>query len=411
MENFFRSAHTHALETRWSRVAKEADRTQRPIGIIADNQTRRVLSDAPKTDVSNKTAERYRRAALQMLTDGLTPLQKAATKQHHNFLRAAMKFSMVEAINDARRASEKARKSGDWDGAEKWTRHAFEVGAVLDEMFLQPGHATWQDKAKKLKASGASTPKRSKRYGPSAPSAQSAYVDGLMVSRTLADRHAERLFLLDLFGMRPAEMMNPKGVQLKTMVTNGKTQLVANIQGAKVDATRGFDVRLCGRDMDAFNPAQRAFITLLVDRVKASDGLTIRTTEADYRSLNRFLAKLKPGLSCYSYRHKVASDLKATKIKPAVAAQFMGHASTQSLESYGRRGHGGGGRGYSASTGKPPRSPKTLSRASNIEKHERRKQVRVNGKPNFPNSSPNSASPRSPATHPSRVTMKPKPPG
>lgn len=399
LENFFRSAHTDELETRWKRVAEEANRTQKSIGIIADNQTKRVLRDAPKADVSSKTAIRYRRTALQMLTQGLTPLKKASTKQHHNFLRSAMKFCMVETINDARRSSEKARKSGDLDAAEKWTRYAFEVGVVLDEMFLQPGHATWQNKAIKLKASGFSPPKKSKRYGPSAPSAQSAYVDGLMVSRTLTDRHAERLFLLDLFGMRPAEMMNPKGVQLIAVVANGKTRLVATIQGAKVDATRGFDVRLCGRDMDAFDPAQRAFITLLIDRVKASGGLTIRTTEADYRSLNRFLAKLKPGLSCYSFRHKVASDLKATKMKPAVAAQFMGHASTQSLESYGRRGKGGGTQGYSASTGKPPRTPKTLSRASNIEKHRRR---------NLP---PQSTSLRPSAAHPSMAAMRPKPLG
>ncbi len=76
------------------------------------------------------------------------------------------------------------------------------------------------------------------------------------------------------------------------------------------------------------------------------------------RSLNR---ALRPsGLSIYSFRHAVASELKREAIrKPetaAGAATFMGHASTRSLMSYGRAAHARGGRRFGARAERAVRS-------------------------------------------------------
>ena len=70
----------------------------------------------------------------------------------------------------------------------------------------------------------------------------------------------------------------------------------------------------------------------------------IATSQADYRSLNRALARHR--LSCYSFRHAFGSDLKAWITDPTTAnpkgaahfaAQVMGHRSTESLAFYGTR--------------------------------------------------------------------------
>ena len=86
---------------------------------------------------------------------------------------------------------------------------------------------------------------------------------------------------------------------------------------------------------------------MLAAQAEAKGGRwTLTTTEADVRSLNRALAGA--GMSCYSFRHQVASELKeqvATGERTAEeAAAAMGHASTASLAYYGKRSHARGGR-------------------------------------------------------------------
>jgi integrase len=346
---WLRRKHTAELFDRWSRVENEAVRTGKPIGIIADGQTKAILADVKKPVVSAVTEKKYMRAVALMLEREQTPLEASHTYQHWNFQRSAMRFYLLREIERTRRASEVSRKHKNLESAKRRTRRAFELATVFDEMFLAPGRLTWADKAKSNKASGVVTPKKSKRYGPQAPTAQEAYVSAVGISQKLTDRHAERLFILGLFGVRPAEMMNANGIRLTVENHAGGQRLVAKVFGAKCDGVRGVEVRLCGRDENVFDGFNKEIFELFLSKVKASKGgLTVHTSDADYRSLSRLFAKMgAKGLSCYSFRHAVASDLKALGVAPEKSAVFLGHRSTKSLESYGRRSRGRGAKGYS----------------------------------------------------------------
>jgi len=348
LPSWLRKRHTAELLERWQRVENEAVRTEKPAGIIADNQIKAILKEAGKTQVSATTEKKYLRAVALMMERKQTPLEASSTPQHWNFLRSAMRFYLVREIERTRQASEVARKAKNMDSAKRRTRRAFELATVFDELFLSPSRQTWADKAKSNKALGIKTPRKSKRFGPRAPTAMATYVNASQVSEKLTNRHAERLFILGLFGVRPAELMNKEGVRLTVEDHKNGPRLVAKVFGAKVDEKRGIEVRLCGRDENGFEGFNKAVFMRLVDKVRDTQGgLTVHTSNADYRSLNRLLAKLGGGLSCYSYRHAVASDLKASGVDPVKSASFLGHRSTRSLASYGRRSMGRGARGYS----------------------------------------------------------------
>lgn len=133
-------------------------------------------------------------------------------------------------------------------------------------------------------------------------------------------------------------MKHHNGVDLAVHYKNGKTYLLAKVHGAKVDGQRGHVMRVLKRDVSVH--WHDAGLAQLVDLVEAKGGRTTEyTTESDQRSVNRFLNKQQKGLSLYSYRHAVGSDLKASihdgKVTSLEAAAFMGHRSTASLCAYG----------------------------------------------------------------------------
>lgn len=95
-------------------------------------------------------------------------------------------------------------------------------------------------------------------------------------------------------------------------------------------------------------PADTGAAAVLAAQVEARGSRwTLTTTDADVRSLNRAL-RSGAGISCYSFRHQIASELKeqvATGQRTAEeAAAAMGHASTASLAYYGSRSRARGGR-------------------------------------------------------------------
>lgn len=343
LPSWLRSVHAADLHERKQSATRSAARSGKEWTLEADRQTRAVLDAAGKPKVSERTAHAYRRAYATMLREQHTPLDHATTRQHYNFLRSAWRFGELEAIATLRRGSDQARKKGDLASAQRRTERAFERAAVLDVLLLQPGHATWSDKAATLRAEGKKPVKKSKRFGPTAPNAD-ALLLALSEHPKAMDRHDERAAIVALFGLRPAELADPKGVRLTIEGEGRKRVLVAQITGAKVDDVRGHRVRLC-----AVPILGRGAAAWLASVVESSGGKrVVKTTTADVRSLNRALAAVQPGLSCYSFRHAVGSALKASSLPETARAVFMGHRSTKSLESYGRRRSARGGRGFGA---------------------------------------------------------------
>src|SRR5690606_6784442 len=112
-------------------------------------------------------------------------------------------------------------------------------------------------------------------------------------------RHAMRLAVLSLTGCRPAELK--KGIALR--LTDGGRFLTAEVAGAKVNDRRGQEARVIRV------PVSGSCAKALAETIQSHGGLWIlKTTDADYRSLNRALQNA--GVSCYSFRHQLPSELK-----------------------------------------------------------------------------------------------------
>lgn len=328
--------HDAALRQRERSARLAAQRDGRPWTLHADQQTRDVLAECQRHEVGAATAVKYRRAYDNLRASGLTALEAASTRAHYDFLRTACRFCMSEDTRKWRAASEQAMKRGDLASAQRRTERAFRLAAVMDEMFLQPGRLTWKDKPKAERK-----PSKSKRNS-GAPSPDLAAGTLLGQQQRVQQRHGERLIVLALTGCRPAELRN--GVRLEALRSKaGRMVLRATLLGAKWNGeNRGHHDRVLQF------PADSGAAAVLAAQVEAAGGKwALKTTEADVRSLNRAL-RSGAGMSCYSFRHQVASDLKeqvATGERtPEEAAAAMGHASTASLASYGKRSQARGGR-------------------------------------------------------------------
>ena len=330
--------HREALAERERSAHMAAMRSGKQWTLHADQQTQAILADCPMRQVSEATAAEYRRVYNNLLASGRTPLDAASTRNHWDKLRTASRFCMEQDIRAWRAASERARKRGDIDSAQRRTARAFRLATVLDEMFMQTRRRTWAHKAAEMKAAGIKPASKSKRAtaAPAANVALLALLDGRRQGTKVADRHAERLTVLALCGMRPAELK--KGIRL-ALVQDGKF-LTAQVAGAKVSKGRGQEARVIRVPVDG------SAATALAQVVKSKGGQwTLQTTDADHRSLNR---ALKGGLSCYSFRHQAGSDLKGDiasgDITAVEAAKIMGHRSTKSLTAYGSLSRARGGR-------------------------------------------------------------------
>lgn len=334
--------HAGAMRVRKHDAWTAAQRSGKPWTLHADEQTRATLAECPVRHVSAETAAEYRRVYERLRTSGQTALEAASTRAHWDKLRTACRYCLAEDVRAWRAASERARKRGDLASAQRRTERAWQLATALDVQFLQPDRKTWATKAAELKAAGQPVPNKSKRKG--APPPDAMLLSLLTKDRrgiALAERHAERLAMAALFSMRPAEAM--KGVRLKVQDMGDHRLLTAQIKGAKVGEKRGQPLRLVGV------PVKGAAAELLAARVAAAGGSwVLKTTAADHRSLNRMLQPL--GLSWYSLRHQIGSELKEAvstgAIAPEEAAAVMGHRSSLSLSYYGTRSRARGGRKF-----------------------------------------------------------------
>ena len=250
---------------------------------------------------------------------------------------------MEQDIRRWRNASEHSRKRGDIESAQRRTERAWLLAVALDEQFLKVGRETWATKSAQMRAEGVKPVRKSKRNikAPSPNMAVVALADMNHRGTKLIERHAPRLAILALTGCRPAELM--KGVEIETRKKNGNTAVLLTIQGAKVSENRGQKARTI--TFLAEGSAATALAEICAER---GGKFKLETSNADYRSLNRALQM--HGLSCYAFRHQVASELKdgisKGNITPENAAKVMGHRSTESLSYYGTRSRARGGRRF-----------------------------------------------------------------
>ncbi|WP_176315433.1 hypothetical protein [Burkholderia vietnamiensis] len=348
-------AITDALRDGEASARQAAKRDTKPWTLHADQQTKNILGDDEQRKVSQTTAAKYRREYERLRAEGITALDKARTRQHYDLLRTASHYCMEADVRALRRSAERARRAGHLDQAQRLTLEAWKMAVEMDVQFRQPERKTWKDKAKAMRKAGNPIVSKSKR-DTIAPAPSLAVAALLTVGHhgvKVAERHAERVAVLALFGVRPAELKRGIELSVATDPKTGGQFLAARVKGVKVNADRGQAWRTLVVPVD--NTAAGGLAAVVRER---GGPVVVSMTDADHRSLNR---ALKPsGLSIYSFRHAVGSELKRQAIgKPetaAGAATFMGHASTRSLMSYGRAAHARGGRRFGARAERAVRS-------------------------------------------------------
>jgi len=151
-------------------------------------------------------------------------------------------------------------------------------------------------------------------------------------------KHQNALAVSLLSGCRPAEI--EAGVVVKKD-ENGN--LVLTIRGAKLSEIRGQETRNLVISPDHF--AARHLLAQIND---SAPEITVSSnakafSDATRQAGKRAFPRLRVGVSPYSIRHAVASQLKASGIDADAVAMTLGHAATASQSAYGRAHHGNRG--------------------------------------------------------------------
>jgi hypothetical protein len=199
--------------------------------------------------------------------------------------------------------------------------------------------------------------------------------------KTYGATYAPALAVLEATGCRPAELA--KGVQVRRVgivweftiqgVKLGRTNGIAG------DAERGAAIRVVkvqvggGLWSEVLNDEARkhgAKFTILTSSADTIATQMRRVAQAEWPSLTA--AQLP---SPYSYRHRVARDLKTQKVAPEQIAAALGHASCFSQKRYGRWRKGGGSEGpkRTVTTSTKPRDGAKLAASRSPLAHFKKK--------------------------------------
>jgi len=151
------------------------------------------------------------------------------------------------------------------------------------------------------------------------------------------------LCVLYATGLRPSELV--KGVSVKYSETDKTFRFI--IKGSKINdkmnrgiALRTIKLKACNDNNEFFS-----WVTPLLEEIQREGGspITVKTTSAKAFSgyITKASKKLWPRraehVSAYSFRHALAKGLKDREVEPVQIAAVLGHASTRSQLSYGRK--------------------------------------------------------------------------
>ena len=173
-----------------------------------------------------------------------------------------------------------------------------------------------------------------------------AFADTLSLRPDQPSQTRKAVALLWLTGCRPSEIA--KGVvvrmqdgELVIEITGSKTDTIPTLLGGDVDRGLGLRTVYVDPKLNAgalFLAGLAAGGPVTITHNAAS--LKTRINEIGHNILSRM--KRPPSLSPYSFRHAIACDLKSCdSLDDETRSTVMGHGSTESLESYGRRRRGG----------------------------------------------------------------------
>ncbi|MDY0973318.1 site-specific integrase [Siccibacter turicensis] len=150
-------------------------------------------------------------------------------------------------------------------------------------------------------------------------------------------------------GCRPDELT--KGVRVS--ISQDLKKLEFTILGSKLNAEqrRGIRLRKISVSIHDENNKIKPNILPLLNDLQKNEFESIKVSVASANSFSGYISKISKRLyprkkyhaSAYSFRHSFAADLKNSGADTVLIAKSMGHASTRSQQSYGRKRRGSSG--------------------------------------------------------------------
>jgi integrase len=285
--------------------------------------------------VSEKTASEYRKV-FQKLQENGTHFSQASSKNTFYKQRAASIFVLAESAKSLMNARDKVQK-GTQEHAEI-VQKLTEISTFFNDF---PANSTPENNETGSKITWKDVKSDEKMTSFSKKTGLGKLVKIENWEQKLfekcSSKHQNALAISLVSGCRPAEI--EAGIQVKKD-ENGN--LILTIKGAKLSEIRGQETRELSISPDHF--AARHLLAQLGNGneiVISSNSKAF--SEATRQAGKRAFPRLKIGVSPYSIRHAVASQLKASGIAQDAIAMTLGHAATASQSAYGRAHHGTSG--------------------------------------------------------------------
>lgn len=317
--------------------------SKKPIGLCKNYYTNEILKELNLNTTKNeKTHKQYLKIYERLIKNNKNIeknevnllLHKATTKSCYDLYRTSIKFGLINEIKELQKKSDEARKQNNYELMKKLTDDAFKLAVVFKEQF----YINIQKPNFKKNNSKKKTLKKLENI--------ENIINGLTEKQQA--KYSEQLLVYSLFGLRPSEFR--QGIELKSTFENNNYFIEATIKGAKVNKQAGQELRTCKVSIDFNNNLYKQFFKKILKRNFSNENYVITQSKQDYNSLSQiFFRKYKSDVSLYSFRHKVASDLKKSKIDDDTIAKFLGHRTDKSQASYGNYQHGSGNKNFSAS--------------------------------------------------------------
>lgn len=316
--------------------------SKKPIGLCKNYYTNEILKELNLNTTKNeKTHKQYLKTYERLLRHNENIeqnevnllLHKAKTKATYDLYRTSIKFGLISEIKELQKKSDDARKQKNTDLMKKFTDEAFELAVTFKEQFdiniQKPDFKKNNSKKKTLK--------------------KLENIENIIngLNKKQQSKYTDQLLVYSLFGIRPAEFR--QGIELKAFFEGRNYFIEAKIKGAKVNNQSGQELRTCKVSIDFDNNLYKQFFKKILKCNFSNKNYEITQNRKDYDSLSKiFYRKYKSNVSLYSFRHKVASDLKKAKVDDDTIAKFLGHRTDKSQVSYGSHQQGSSNKSFSA---------------------------------------------------------------
>lgn len=321
-------------------IAKElATNSGTFIEIQIDRMIKEIISKV-KISASDASKEQYRKLYKSCTSksggDLKNCLMSCKTRASFDKTRTSFRFCIAEEIQRLRRDSEKAMKAKDYDLGKKKIQEAFKLAVKFEDEFLSENRIIFNDVKSQKDFKRVSF---SKRKGLKKAASEEDIIKSFGTNDKVHERYSLAFSVIATFGIRPAELQ--KGVK----ITFQDGMIYAVAKGAKTGENKGQKVRAMGSALRDNNICDQVLMNAIYNN---GGEVVITQNKKDYDGLRKYLNRHHKGTSLYTYRHKVASNLKATGASKRQIAEFLGHRTTDSQQHYGYSRSGSGGHSMTA---------------------------------------------------------------